>query len=163
NQSSIISHRPAIFRLLLALALSASGLSPTFAADNAAQRAVQEAKKYSGTTITMAWEAGLQSLDPLNYSGPRWEKLTGIKLKGVEVPLAELYSKLMLEYRAGTSAYDVLDVVPSWMADLAQAGALEPLDTYVDKYGYREELQKIAPTFRDNWMTSRGKIYAFPD
>ena len=163
NQSSVISHRPCILRCLLVLILSPLYFGVTFGADNAAQRAVQEAKKYSGTTITMAWEAGLQSLDPLNYSGPRWEKLTGIKVKVIEVPLAELYSKVMLEYRAGTSAYDVLDVVPSWMSDLAQAGALEPLDAYVDKYGYREELQKIAPTFRDNWMTSRGKIYAFPD
>src|SRR5690348_1766467 len=138
-------------------------IGATFAADNAAQRAAQEAKKYSGTTITVAWEAGLQSLDLLDFSGPRWEKLTGIKLKVVEVPLAELYTKILLEHRAGTGAYDVLDVVPSWMPDLAQAGALEPLDSYVDKYGYREELQKIAPTFRDNWMTSNGKIYAFPD
>ena len=36
------------------------------------------------------WEAGLQSLDPLNFSGPRWEKLTGIKIKVIEVPTAEM-------------------------------------------------------------------------
>jgi multiple sugar transport system substrate-binding protein len=32
--------------------------------------AVNEAKKYSGTTITIVWEAGLQSLDPTHFSGP---------------------------------------------------------------------------------------------
>ena len=37
------------------------------------------------------------------------------------------------------------------------------LDPYVDKYGYREELQKIAPTYRDNQMMVDGKIYGFPD
>ena len=37
--------------------------------------------------------------------------------------------------------------IPAWMPDLAQAGALEALDPYVDKYGYRDELQKIAPTY----------------
>lgn len=132
-------------------------------AESAGQRAAEEAKKYAGSTITLEWQAGLQALDPLNYAGPLWESLTGIKVKVVEVPLAEVFSKIMLEYRAGTGAFDVLDVVPAWMPDLAQAGALEPLDAYVDKYGYREELRKIAPTFRDNWTTANGKIYALPD
>jgi multiple sugar transport system substrate-binding protein len=132
-------------------------------AQSAAQRAVEEAKKYSGTTLTLEWQAGLQALDPLNFSGPLWESLTGIKIKVVEIPLPEVFSKIMLEYRSGTASFDVVDVVPSWMPDLAQAGALEPLDAYVDKYGYRDELKKIAPTFRDNWMVTGGKTYAFAD
>jgi multiple sugar transport system substrate-binding protein len=49
------------------------------------------------------------------------------------------------------------------MADLARAGALEPLDDYVDKYGYREELEEIAPVYRDNQMKVGDTIYAFPD
>jgi len=27
--------------------------------------------------------------------------------------------------------------IPAWMPDLVQAGALEQLDKYVDKYGFR--------------------------
>ena len=54
NQSSVISHRPFPLRCLLGLVLTPLCLGVAFAADNAAQRAVQEAKKYSGTTITMA-------------------------------------------------------------------------------------------------------------
>jgi hypothetical protein len=61
-----------------------------------------------------------------------------------------------------SSGKPTANVVPSWMPDLAQAGALDPLDAYVEKYGYREDLDKIAPTFHDNWMTAFGKIYAFP-
>src|SRR6185312_9766582 len=132
-------------------------------AESAAERAVKEAQKYRGQTITIVWEAGLQSLDPLNFSGPKWEKLTGIKVKVVEVATAEMFTKIMQEYRAGTGAYDALNVIPSWMPDLAQAGALENLDPYVDKYGFRNELKKIAPTYRDNQMTVNGKIYGFPD
>ncbi len=130
---------------------------------SAAQRAVEEARKYSGTILTLEWQAGLQALDPLNFSGPLWESLTGIKIRVVEVPLPEVFSKIMLDYRSGTGSFDVVDVVPSWMPDLAQAGALEPLDAFVDKYGYRDELKKIAPTFRDNWMTVNGRTYAFAD
>ncbi|MBX6323527.1 MAG: sugar ABC transporter substrate-binding protein [Rhodospirillaceae bacterium] len=142
---------------------AAMGLRPSFGAGSAAQRAVEAAKKYAGSEINIVWEAGLQSLDPLNFSGPMWEKATGVKLKVIEVATAEMFTKIMQEYRGGTGAYDALNVVPSWMPDLALAGALEPLDEYVDKYGYRDELQQIAPVYRDNQMTVNGKIYGFPD
>ena len=132
---------------------------------SAAQVAVEAAKPLceGGKTITIVWEAGLQSLDPLNFSGPKWEQETGCKVKVVEVPTSEMFTKIMQEYRANTGAYDALNVIPAWMPDLAQAGALEQLDSYVDKYGYRGELQTIAPTYRDNQMTVDGKIYGFPD
>jgi multiple sugar transport system substrate-binding protein len=147
------------------LALTAFAMSGATGAhaESAAERAVKEAQKYKGQTITIVWEAGLQALDPLNYSGPKWEKLTGIKVKVVEVATAEMFTKIMQEYRAGTGAYDALNVIPSWMPDLAQAGALENLDPYVEKYGYNDELQKIAPTYRDNQMKVNDKIYGFPD
>jgi len=132
---------------------------------SAAQVAVEAAKPLceGGTTIRIVWEAGLQSLDPKNFSGPKWEEATGCKVEVVEVPTAEMFTKIMQEYRAGTGAYDALNVIPAWMPDLAQAGALEQLDSYVDKYGYRGELQTIAATYRDNQMTVDGKIYGFPD
>ena len=150
--------------LLPALAITALAWSGAAGAQSAAQRAVDAAKKIcAGKTITIVWEAGLQSLDPLNFSGPKWEQLTGCKVKVVEAPVAEMFTKIMQEYRAGTGAYDALNVIPAWMPDLAQAGALEVLDPYVDKYGFRAELQKIAPTYRDNQMTVNGKIYGFPD
>ncbi len=147
------------------------GMAATFAvtlaqpawAQSAAEIAVREAQKYKGQTITIVWEAGLQALDPLNFSGPKWKELTGIDVKVIEVATAEMFTKIMQEYRAGTGAYDALNVIPAWMPDLANAGALEPLDAYVDKYGFRDELQKIAPTYRDNQMTVDGKIYGFPD
>src|SRR5882762_848376 len=147
--------------VLFALLTLASGVTH---AQSAAKTAADAAKKIcAGKTITIVWEAGLQSLDPLNFSGPLWEKETGCKVKVVEVPTAEMFTKIMQEFRAGTGAYDALNVIPAWMPDLAQAGALEVLDPYVDKYGFRDELKKIAPTYRDNQMTVNGKIYGFPD
>jgi multiple sugar transport system substrate-binding protein len=126
-------------RCLTAMAsamLLASGMAQ---AQSTAQRAVDAAKKMcNGKTITIVWEAGLQSLDPKNFSGPMWEKLTSCKINVIEVPTAEMFTKIMQEYRAGTGAYDALNVIPSWMPDLVQAGALEPLDAMVDKYAYRD-------------------------
>jgi multiple sugar transport system substrate-binding protein len=146
-----------------AVAALAISWASTAIAENAADIAVKEAQKYRGSTITIVWEAGLQSLDPINFSGPKWEELTGIKVKVVEVPIAEMFTKIMQEYRAGTGAYDALNVIPAWMPDLVNAGALEELDPYVEKYGFKDELQMIAPTYRDNQMTVNGKIYGFPD
>ena len=147
-------------------AASVLALSPGAAwaqAKNAADVAVEAAKKYAGTEISIVWEAGLQSLDPLNYSGPKWEKLTGIKVKVVEVPTDQMFTKIMQDFRSGAGAYDALNVIPSWMPDLVRAGALENLDPMVDKFGYRDELKDIAPAYRDNQMTVGGKIYGFPD
>ena len=151
---------------LSSLALSALltiGVSAQALAQSAADRAVEAAQQYAGTEITIVWEAGLQALDPLNFSGPKWKELTGIDVSVVEVPTAEMFTKILQEHRAGTGAYDALNVIPSWMPDLVRAGALEPLDPYVDEYGYREELQEIAPVYRDNQMTVDGTIYGFPD
>ncbi|GAB5376035.1 MAG: extracellular solute-binding protein [Acuticoccus sp.] len=136
---------------------------PRLANAQAAQAAVDAAKQYSGTEISIVWEAGLQALDPLNFSGPKWEELTGIKVNVIEVPVAEMFTKILQEHRAGTGAYDALNVIPSWMPDLVRAGALEPLDPYIDKYGYRDELKTIAPVYRDNQMLVDGKVYALPD
>lgn len=135
----------------------------TALAQSAAERAVEAAKKYAGSEISIVWEAGLQSLDPLNFSGPKWEELTGVKVKVIEVPTSEMFTKILQEHRAGTGAYDALNVIPSWMPDLVNAGALMQLDDMVDQYGYRSELDNIAPTYRDNQMKVDGKIYGFPD
>ncbi len=143
----------------VAVALSASGAW----AQSAAERAVEAAKQFSGTTLNITWEAGLQAQDPLLFSGPKWEELTGIKINVVEIPIQELFTKTLAEHRAGTGAFDMLNVVPAWIPDLAEAGALEPLDEFVDKYGYRDELQDIAPVYRDNQMTYQDTIYGLPD
>ena len=147
-------------------AVSLLAIAPRIAfaqATNAAETAVEAAKQFAGTEINIVWEAGLQSLDPLNYSGPKWEKLTGIKVNVVEVPTDQMFTKIMQDFRSGAAAYDALNVIPSWMPDLVRAGALEQLDPFVEKYGYADELQDIAPAYRDNQMKVDEKIYGFPD
>lgn len=145
-----------------ALALLGAGSSAAWA-ESAAEIAVREAKQYAGTEINVIWEAGLQSLGPQNFSGPKWEELTGIKVNVIESQVNEMFPKMLQEHRAGTGAYDVLSVVPAWMGDMVRAGAVEPLDEYVDKYGYREELEDIGDVYRENQMRVGDTIYGFPD
>lgn len=139
------------------------GLAGTALAQSAADRAVEAAKQYSGITLNVFYEAGLQPLDPKNFTGPMWEDLTGIKINVIESPIDEMFTKTMQAHRAGSGAYDVLNVLPNQMPDLAIAGALEPLDSFVDKYQFRSELDLIAPVYRDNQMKVEGTIYGFPD
>lgn len=148
---------------LLAAAFWAATTSPTMAQDeSAADIAAAAAKQYAGVTLRVTYEAGLQPMDPKNFSGPLWEKLTGIKIEVVEMPTNEMFTKMMGEHQAGTGAYDVLNVMPQWLPDMVRAGALEPLDSYIDKYGYRGELDDIATAYRAQG-TYEGKIYGFPD
>ena len=107
---------------------------------NGAQRAVQEAKKYAGTTINFTFPAGLSALDPKTVTGPLWEKLTGIKVNVIEIATNDMFSKILAEHRAKTGAYDVVSLIPSWLADMAVGGLVENLDPYIDKYGYRGEI-----------------------
>ena len=77
-------------------AVSLLAISPKIAfsqANNAAETAVAAANQFAGTEINIVWEAGLQSLDPLNYSGPKWEELTGIKVNVVEVPTDQILQR----------------------------------------------------------------------
>jgi multiple sugar transport system substrate-binding protein len=157
-----VPKRTLTIRAAIAAAI-ALGLTGVTLAETPAERAVREAQKYKGQTITIVWEAGLQSLDPLNFSAPKWKELTGMDVKVIEVATAEMFTKIMQDYRSGAGAYDALNVIPAWMPDLVQAGALENLEPYVDKYGDRDELQKIAPIFRDNWMKVNNTIFGFPD
>jgi len=136
---------------------------PVLAQDSAADRAVEAAKEYSGETVTITVEAGLQALDLFNFSGPLFTELTGVEVEVIEIPVSELFTKTVAEHRARTGAYDVLNIIPAWMPDLVNAGVIAPLDAYVDEFGYREELDDIASVYRENQMMYDGKIYGLPD
>ena len=142
---------------------AAIALAQPAGAESAAERAVEEAKQYAGVTLNVLYEAGLQPLDPKTFTGPLWEELTGIRINVIEVPVDQIFTRIMQEHRARTGAYDVLNVIPNQMPDLALAGALEPLDGFMATYGYTDEVNSILPVYRDNWMTVEGTTYGLPD
>lgn len=142
-----------------ALALAASTEGPT---DGSAYRAVQAAKQYSGVTLSMTYEAGLQALDPRNFSGPMWEQLTGIKSSVVELSNPDQYSKAVAEHIAGSGAFDVLDISPAWTPSLADGGVIAPLDDYIKEYMNPADLEDYHPLYRA-LPTYKGKIWGFFD
>jgi len=128
-----------------AAALAASTEGPK---DGSAYRAVEAAKQFSGVTLNMTSEAGLQALDPRNFSGPLWDQLTGIKTNVVELSWPDLYSKAVAEHIAGSGAYDVLDIAPMWTPSLADGGVIQPLDDYIAKYMNPADLEDYHPLYK---------------
>jgi len=152
-----------ILRGAAALVLLAASAVVSAQTVDAAQIAVEAARKYSGQTLNMTWPGGVGALDPKLHTVPLFEKLTGVKVNVIESPPPEMFPKIMIEHRARTGAYDVVSIIPSWLADLASAGAIEPLDGFVKKYKFGPELAMIEPAYRDSQMKWDGKIYGIPD
>ena len=148
-----------IRKLLPTVALLAMlAATPALAEDDAGAKAVEAAKQFSGSSITVVAEAGLQALLDSQYTAADWEQQTGIKVNVVELPNEEIYTKTVLEKQAGTGGYDVVLISPAMLADYVNNGAVEDLGPYIDKYGVKSEFDDVNPTFRD-WMSYNGKIY----
>ena len=140
----------------LALAVSQSAL-----AEDAADRAVAAAQQYSGTTLSLHTEAGLQALGWELYNAKKWEELTGIKIEITSAPVNEMFVTTVQDFR-GPANYDVLDVAPAYLPDLVEMGAIVPVDDWMDQYGYRDEYADIADAYK-GWGEYKGNVYGFPD
>ncbi|MDE3175147.1 MAG: extracellular solute-binding protein [Pseudomonadota bacterium] len=130
-----------------AAAVKASSEGP---ADGSAFRAVQAAQKYrdKGVTLNLTYEAGLQALEPKNFSGPLWQALTGVNFNVVELPHPDQYSKPIAEHIANSGAFDVLDIEPAWIPALANGGVIQPIDDYIDKFMNKADLDDYHPLYK---------------
>ncbi len=141
-------------------AVQASTAGPT---DGSAYRAVQAAQKYKGTTLNMTYEAGLQALEPKNFSGPLWQALTGMNYNVVELPHPDQYSKPIAEHIANSGAYDILDIEPAWIPALANGGAIVPIDDYVSKYMNQADLDDYHPLYKSITLYKGKRWGVFDD
>jgi len=151
---------------LVALVVKLSFLSVStlvVAGEDKAAEAVEAAQKFRGATLNVTWNKGLMAKEVLLYSGPLWEKLTGIKINVVEQMIPDMYSIAETEFIKKSGVFDLITVVPSSLPDYVELGSLEPLQPYLDKYEYNKELEDISLSYRNNWMRWNGKIYTIPD
>ncbi len=61
---------------------------------------------FHGQTVTVMGDGG-HNMNVFGFWMPEWRK-AGIKLKAIEVPFADVYSKEKAEFIAGTSAVDLV-------------------------------------------------------
>jgi len=113
-----------------------------------AQIAVDEAQQYSGITLDVTWEAGLQAVDPLTFSGPLWEELTGIKINVVELDQAALFASPVADNLAGGSAFDVVSMFPSFTPDFVSGGVIDPIDDFVEEFMVQADLDDYHPLYK---------------
>jgi len=140
---------------------------PAFApvqGSTSAERAVNAAKRFAGTTLSIAWQSGFQAQDPLRFSGPLWEKATGIRVNVVEAGIpTDLFRRVMAEHEANTGALDCAMVAPAWMPSLLEAGALERLDEHVEHYMVPSDLDDFLPIYQSLGIWSRHRYALFDD
>jgi multiple sugar transport system substrate-binding protein len=145
-----------------AAAVKASTEGPV---DGSAFRAVQaaQAMKAKNITLNMTYEAGLQALEPKNFSGPLWQALTGMNYNVVELPHPDQYSKPIAEHIANSGAYDILEIEPAWIPALANGGAIVPIDDYVTKYMNQADLDDYHPLYKSITLYKGKRWGVFDD
>lgn len=137
---------------------------PRVMGTTSAERAVNAARRFAGTTINCGWETGMQAHDLLQFSGPMWEKLTGIHINVVELgaPI-DGYRRVYQEHQSGSGALDCAMLAPAWIPDLLLINALEPLDRYVDHYMLPGDLDDLLPLYRDLGIWNGRRYGLFDD
>jgi multiple sugar transport system substrate-binding protein len=130
--------------------------------DPIAANAVNLAKQFKGASMGRINEAGPQALDDKNFSGPLWEKLTGIKTKLTEAPFAQIRTKIIAESLAKTGALDSVEVSPAWIPDFADQGVIIPIDDRIRKYKAQATVADLHPLYR-SLARYKGKTWGFFD
>jgi multiple sugar transport system substrate-binding protein len=132
------------------------------ASDPIATGAVNAAKQFEGITLGRINEAGPQALDDKNFSGPLWEKLTGIKTTVAEQPFAQIRTKVIAEHLAQSGALDTIEMSPAWLPDFADQGVIMPIDALIRKYRAASTLTDLHPLYRALGRY-KGKTWGFFD
>ena len=141
----------------------AAGGAAAAAVTDSCANAIEQAKQFAGATINVVWEAGLQPEDPKIF-GPEFEKLTGVKVNLIPLPYGDLYTKQLQDHLTGGGAYDVITFAPSWLIDFVSAGALEPLNPYIDKYMNKADLEDYLEVYGADGFARQGDTwYGLPD
>jgi multiple sugar transport system substrate-binding protein len=177
RRTSKLSCRREQFLLGLGKTVLAASAAPLFAArdwtqamplgpgrggDPIATMAVEAAKQFRSIKLAKTQERGIRALDDTHFTAPLWGKLTGIDVDLIEAQPPELYSKAIREHVARSRAFDVLEVWPAWIPELADRGVILPVDALIKKYRAQASLLDYHPLYR-SLMSYRGKTWGFYD
>ena len=88
--------------------------------------------KYDGVTITVMSQTGPTIVGPVYDHGKDFTALTGAKINVIEVPGADLFTKIQQTAAVGGSNVDLLLAPNTFMGDFASASIIDPLESYVN-------------------------------
>ncbi|TML68135.1 MAG: extracellular solute-binding protein [Actinobacteria bacterium] len=117
-------------------------------------------QNFKGTNLTRISEAGLQALEPKNFSGPLWKQMVGGNVSVVEAPFPQIFTKSVTEHIAKSGTLDVIDASPAWIPDFADRGVIMPVDDLVAKYKIGATFNDLHPLYRA-LAKYKGKTWGF--
>ena len=134
------------------------------AGDPIAVAAVNAAKKYCGQRSRSSdRRVGLQALDAKNFSGPLWEKLTGIKINVDRGAVRRRSTRRRSPSTSPSPARSTSSTAsPAWMPDFADRGVIAPIDSYISKYKAQSTFNDYHPLYRA-LCKYKGKTWGFFD
>lgn len=91
---------------------------------------------------------------------PEFEAKTGIKVNFEIVQYTDMHTKLITQFLAPTSTYDVIEVDNYWAGEFPAAGWLEPLDEYVKKDNF--DMSVYVPAMMEMVGYYKEKLYMIP-
>ena len=132
--------------------------------DPIATTAVNAAKQVQGHHAEQdRTSRGSQALDRQNFSGPLWEKLTGVKIKVIESPFAEIYTKAIAEHIAEVRRDRRHRRVAGLDARLRRPRRDRSRSTScISKYKAQVDPQRLHPLYRRS-AKYKGKTWGFFD
>ncbi|MCL5960797.1 MAG: hypothetical protein M1358_16105, partial [Chloroflexi bacterium] len=106
--------------------------SPPYGGSGVADRAIAGAKAITNkTTIGFAYASGSRpNWEPFI---PEWKAATGIDVNLIEIPIGQIYEKMMQGAVTKESSWDVFVTNPRAMGDLLGAGAIVDWTEYTKK------------------------------
>jgi multiple sugar transport system substrate-binding protein len=155
---------PAARRLLgaaAALVLLASAPGATAADIPATFPPLKAGRPYAGVTITVPSQKGWASFAPAVALTPKFEEMTGIKVRYDMIPGSEIPSKQLLEVSQRTGAYDV--VQQHGISFGAFFKHLQPLDDRIKEvWGSVEKFEEYFFPAQQGVKGKDGKHYFIP-
>ncbi len=91
---------------------------------------------------------------------PEFEAKTGIKVNFEIVQYTDMHTKLITQFLAPSSTYDVIEVDNYWAGEFPAAGWLEPLDSYVKKDNF--DMSVYVPAMVEMVGYYEGALYMIP-
>lgn len=96
----------------------------------------------------------------LDYYLEQAKKDLGIEIELIEIPFAELYTKVVTDMSNPRGKFDLILVPNDWIGEFATKGLILPLDEYIEKYKDELKYDDILPHLRNRLMKWAGKTYA---
>ena len=117
----------------------------------------EAAEPYKGTTLRMV-SLNATWADVGQSFLPEFEEMTGIKVQYEPMPFSTIHEKQVAAMAGGTGEFDVMCFDNPWAAEYGNAGWLEPLMPYVEKYDYKLDW----PQTMMDYYSVNGQLIAVP-